>query len=310
MLVAFPCGGTSAPNTLAFLTDCYKYWIALTDCDGFRIDTLKHISVDEARNFCGAIGEFAESIGKHNFFLVAEIAGSDSAADYYLDRLAILRRNLSAALDIDVARIALQNVGKGLVPGRTYLELFKENTDDFGSHRSLGHQHVSILDDHDHVSGKKVRFSTEIPDDSPVKDYQVAAATAFQLFTLGIPCIYSGTEQAFAGPAQSQIQFLINEGWSDPNNHGDRYLRETMFGPDHPRADYTNDLSTQLTSQDTSLPGFGAFGTAGKHCFDPDSPSYVRIAALCRIVPSSCRNTSIENRSSIPTSDPSSRHWV
>jgi glycosidase len=270
-------------NTLTFLTECFKYWIALTDCDGFRIDTLKHVSLEEARNFCGSIGEFAESIGKHNFFLVAEIAGSDEAADYYLDRIAILKRNLSAALDIDSARVILESVGKGLSPGGNYLGLFKENSDDLGSHRSVGKRHVSILDDHDHVSGQKLRFSALIPDDLPTKDYQVVAATAFQLFTLGIPCIYSGTEQAFAGPAQSQLRYLIDQGWNNPNNYGDRYLRETMFGPNHPRADFNNDLANQLNNEDTSLPGFGAFGTTGKHCFDPISPSYVRLAALCKV---------------------------
>ena len=33
--------GTQALDDLA---RCYKYWIALADCDGFRLDTLKHVS--------------------------------------------------------------------------------------------------------------------------------------------------------------------------------------------------------------------------------------------------------------------------
>lgn len=271
-----------APNALSFLAECYKYWIALSDCDGFRIDTVKHVSLNEARDFCGSVREFADSIGKRNFFLVGEIAGGDFFQDFFLDRLAVLQRNLSAALDIGDARTILQATGKGLIAGGTYLDLFKENSEDFGSHRNLGNRHVSILDDHDHVAGEKIRFSAEVPDESPVKDYQVVAATAFQLFTLGIPCIYYGTEQAFAGPAQSQLPFVRGEGWNDPNNYGDRYLREAMFGPEHPRAFFENDLETQLHTQDTTLPGFGPFGTAGKHCFDNSSPAYVRIAALAK----------------------------
>ncbi|MCU0526728.1 MAG: alpha-amylase family glycosyl hydrolase [Elainella sp. Prado103] len=271
-----------APNAIAFLADCFKYWIALTDCDGFRIDTVKHVSLESARAFCGSIREFADSLGKRNFFLVGEIAGGDIYQDFFLDRLAILQSNLNAALDIGEARTALQSTAKGLSAGNTYLNLFKENTEDFGSHRSMGSRHVSILDDHDHVAGDKIRFSAGIPDQSSVKDHQVVAATAFQLFTLGIPCIYYGTEQAFAGPAQSQLSFLRAEGWNDPGNYGDRYLREAMFGPEHPRAHFSNDLTTQLNDRDTTLPGFGAFGTAGKHCFDRHSPAYVRIAALCQ----------------------------
>ena len=271
------------PDTLALLADCFKYWIALTDCDGFRLDTVKHISLDEARNFCGAIREFADSLGKRNFLLVGEIAGGDYFQDYVLDNLAILQRNMSAALDIGSARLNLHNAGKGLVPGDRYLNSFRASSEGFESHRSLGDRHVSILDDHDHVFGAKVRFSSEIPDNSPVKDYQVVAATALQLFTLGIPCIYYGSEQAFAGPAQSQLDYLRAEGWNDGGNHGDRYLREAMFGPEHPRAGHGNDLATQVAEADDSLPGFGPFGTSGKHCFDPDSPAYVRIASLCRV---------------------------
>ncbi|MBD2165559.1 hypothetical protein H6G04_14265 [Calothrix membranacea FACHB-236] len=106
-----------APNALSFLADCFKYWIALTDCDGFRIDTVKHISLEQARSFCGAIREFTDTLGKRNFLLVGEIAGGDYFQDFFIDRLAILQRNLSAALDIGNARVTLNNVAKGLVPG-------------------------------------------------------------------------------------------------------------------------------------------------------------------------------------------------
>jgi glycosidase len=271
-----------ARGTLQFLVECYKYWIALTDCDGFRIDTVKHMALEETRNFCGAIREFADTLGKRNFLLVGEIAGGDNFQDFVLDNLAMLQRNLSAALDIGSARTILQGVGKGLAPASAYFDGFREQSAGFESHRNFGDRHVSILDDHDHVIGSKIRFSAEIPDASPVKDYQVAAATALQLFTLGIPCIYYGTEQAFAGPAQSQLQFVLAEGWNNGSNHGDRYLREAMFGPEHPRADFRQDLNTQIQAQDAGLPGFGPFGTAGKHCFDVRSPGYVRISSLCR----------------------------
>jgi glycosidase len=272
-----------APRGLTSLIECFKYWIALSDCDGFRLDTVKHMALEDTRNFCGAIREFAEAIGKRNFLLVGEIAGGDDLQDFVLDNLAVLRRNLSAALDIGSARLTLHGVGKGLQPGRDYFNQFHEASAGFESHRAFGNRHVSILDDHDHVFGSKVRFSAEIPDDSPVKDHQVVSPTALQLFTLGVPCIYYGTEQAFAGPGQNQLQFLQGEGWNDGRNSGDRYLRETMFGADHPRAHHErSDVETQVTETDPALPGFGAFGPTGRHAFDPASPAFVRIAALCR----------------------------
>ncbi len=83
-------------STLASLAQAYAYWIALTDCDGFRIDTVKHVSYAAARNFCGAIKEFALNLGKRDFFLVGEIPGDDFATRY----LSAVGRNLNAALDI------------------------------------------------------------------------------------------------------------------------------------------------------------------------------------------------------------------
>jgi hypothetical protein len=138
-----------------------------------------------------------------------------------------------------------------------------------GSHRNLGNRHVSILDDHDHVFGDKLRFSSQA-----ASDHQVVAGVALQLFTLGIPCIYYGTEQSLAGPEPSERLWLPDWGSSD------RYLREAMFGPEHPRQSGRDGLASPPANVDTSLPGFGPFGTAGYHCFDENSPAYIRIAAL------------------------------
>lgn len=261
------------PETLQHLADCYKYWIALTDCDGFRIDTLKHVGFEEARNFCGAIKEFAATLGKHDFFLVGEVAGGDYNADRYLD---VLGRNLNAALDIGDMRVILGNVAKGLTEPKAYFGGFDALDPGMGSHRNVGLHHVSILDDHDHVTGTKIRFSSEAS-----SDYQVVAAVAIQLFTLGIPCIYYGTEQALSGPEPSERQFLPS--WKGSKDWADRYLREAMFGPLHPRQKPAEGLAAQLKDVDETLPGFGPFGTAGCHCFDMNSHAFVRIAALAAI---------------------------
>ena len=256
------------PGVLNHLADCYKYWIALTDCDGFRIDTLKHVSFEEGRNFCGAIKEFAANQGKAGFLLVGEVAGGDFAQDRFLD---VIGRNLDAALDIGGMRPTLQTVAKGLTHPQAYFGGFDPGNAEMGSHRNLGQRHVSILDDHDHVFGTKIRFSSEA-----ASEQQVVAGVAIQLFTLGIPCIYYGTEQSFAGPEESERVFL--PGWKG-GDHADRYLREAMFGPLHPRNAGLGGVPPG-DGLDPTLPGFGPFGTAGSHCFDANFPTYRRIAAL------------------------------
>ena len=62
-----------------------------------------------------------------------------------------------------------------------------------------------------------------------------------------------------------------------------------MFGPKHPLINVEDPSNFEdpsnlkdIHTRDTSIPGFGAFGTSGKHCFDTMSPAYVRIAALCK----------------------------
>ena len=130
---------------------------------------------------------------------------------------------------------------------------------------------LTILDDHDHVFGEKLRFASRA-----VNDHQAAAATAIQLLTLGIPCLYYGTEQGFAGPEASEQNWL--PGWG---GH-DRYLREAMFGPRSPRAAGRAGVPGVGGGDglDHDLPGFGPFGTAGAHCFDPAHPVYRRVAAI------------------------------
>jgi glycosidase len=260
--------------TLARLIFIYQYWIALSDCDGLRIDTLKHVGGEEGRNFCGAIKEFAESIGKNNFLLLGEVAGGDTAQEFHLT---IFGRNLDAALDIGEMRLAITGVGQGLRDPRDFFAGFDFWDERMGSHRDWGSRHVSVLDDHDHVFGSKLRFST----DAPV-GHQVAVPTALQLFGLGIPCIYYGTEQGLAsGPEDAERAWLgtVKRGDQDVPAFGniDVLLRETMFGPEHPRA---SGFSGTQGVIDTALPGFGPFGTAGAHVFDQAHPAYVRIKAL------------------------------
>ncbi len=169
-------------------------------------------------------------------------------------------------------RLALNGLATGLNHPRAYFSGFNPGEAVMGSHRNLGERHVSILDDHDHVFGAKIRFASEA-----AADHQVVAGVALQLLTLGIPCIYYGTEQALAGPEPAERHWL--PAWKS----SDRYLREAMFGPTHPRRSGRDGLAAPPAGLDPTLPGFGPFGTAGQHCFDPHHPVYARIGALAQL---------------------------
>jgi glycosidase len=256
-----------ADATLNALVLIYHYWIALADVDGFRIDTFKHVTLEQARNFCNAVKEYAEDLGKDDFFLVAEVAGGNSAEDRYLN---ITGRNLNACLDIGEQREITCNTAKGLQAGSDFFGGFNYYDQGMGSHRNWGSRHLSISNDHDHVFGAKVRFAADSSN-----DHQAAAIAGLQLFTLGIPCLYYGTEQGLAGGAEAdQRQYLSNWGGHDC------LLREAMFGPEHPRAAGWPGAQGNIDAQAT---GFGPHGTAGWHVFNPKHPVYMRIAELAHI---------------------------
>jgi glycosidase len=237
-------------DVISALARVYQYWIALSDCDGFRVDAVKHVSPWASRKFCDAIHGYAESIGKENFLLVGELT-DDSMVRGYLD---IFGRNLNAVLDIVIAPNRLPAVVKGLTHPNDFFCLYDEKTL-AGSHRQLGYYHVAVLDDHDMSSRpRKERFAAH-SDQIPHRYEQVAHAVGMMLTMPGIPSIYYGTEQAFDG-SQDYHDYSV-----EPEHaYIDRYIRECMFGGK-----------------------FGAFGTEGCHFFNPEHPTYLRIAAIARV---------------------------
>ena len=139
---------------------------------------------------------------------------------------------------------------KGITPARDFFNQFKGH-DILGTHRETGRYHITILDDHDMVGRDKDRFAAHST--LPNIYEQTAHAVGVQLTTLGIPCLYYGTEQAFDG-TKNNLDPRVDDGFED------RFIRETMFGG-----------------------SFGAFQTEGCHFFDEDHPTYLRIAAIAKV---------------------------
>jgi hypothetical protein len=94
-----------------------------------------------------------------------------------------------------------------------------------------------MYDDHDQIrkGNNKARFCAD-----QIGKQLALNALALNATTLGIPCIYYGSEQGFDGHGGS-----------------DRYIREAMFGGD-----------------------FGAFESKERHCFNETTPSYVELAKI------------------------------
>jgi glycosidase len=200
------------------------------------VDTVKHMDLGASRYFGSVIHEFAQTIGKDNFYLIAEITGGRARAFQTLETT-----GLDAALGVDEIPDKVEFLVKGFRSPEDYFSLFRNSLlVQKESHVWFRNKVVTMFDDHDQVrkGNDKARFCA-----GRAAERQVLSALALNVTTLGIPCIYYGTEQAFDGSGPS-----------------DQFLRETMFGGE-----------------------YGAFQSRNRHFFREDGPVYRELSKVLRV---------------------------
>lgn len=216
----------------------YQFWIAFADIDGFRVDTVKHMEDGATRYFMSMIKEFAQSLGKENFLLVGEITGGRERAWQNLELT-----GLDAALGINDIPDKLDYLAKGWRDPAEYFGLFRNSAqENKASHVWFGAHVVTLFDDHDQVrkGTHKARFAGDRINDG----YRhLRAVLALNLCSMGIPCLYYGSEQGFDGAGDN-----------------DRFLRECMFGG-----------------------AFGSLQSSGRHFFNETHEVYRFIAEVAAL---------------------------
>jgi glycosidase len=149
---------------------------------------------------------------------------------------------MNAALGIDDVQDKIEYLIKGFRNPADYFNLFRNSElVHKQSHVWFRNKVVTTFDDHDQVrkGNNKSRFAHDEAGGQRNNE-RVAAVLAFLTTTMGIPCIYYGTEQRFDG-------------------HGgnDRFIREAMFGGE-----------------------FGAFESRGRHFFDENGSTYLELQKI------------------------------
>ena len=148
-------------SALWALCQVYKSWIAYADVDGFRVDTVKHMDPGATRFFTSVIHEFAQNLGKENFYLIGEITGGRQRAFTTLETT-----GMDAALGIDDIPDKLENLVKGYRNAPEYFDLFRNSLlVQKESHIWFRNKVVTLFDDHDQVrkGGYKARFCAGDP---------------------------------------------------------------------------------------------------------------------------------------------------
>lgn len=196
---------TELPEVREAFIKIYKYWMDVTGCDGFRVDTVKHIEKEFWEEFIPAIKEHAEKIGRDNFIIFGEfLDANENAGDYtyvgFTDDL-LFPSMLNFSL-----YFALRDVFCG--EGEVKTLHFAANSL-MAVHPAARKQMVNFVDNHDHR--RFLSYETAGTD-------KLKTALALVFAYPGVPCVYYGTEQGFNGA-------------DDPKNREDMFAGQFEEGP-------------------------------------------------------------------------------
>ncbi|MDE2410479.1 MAG: alpha-amylase [Sphingomonadales bacterium] len=238
---------TENPRVVAGMIEIYCEWIDRYGVDGFRIDTAKHVNPEFWRTFVPAMLARAKARGIPNFHIFGEVA----TGDFDPALLASWTRNagLPAVLDFGFARAAVDAVS-----GRTGTENLARLLDDdvlYEGGKAAALRLPTFLGNHD--AG---RFAMFLKQASPAIGADELLARdklghALLLTMRGVPVIYYGDEQGFAG------------------HGGDQLSRQDMFASKVP--EYNDEALVGTTS------------TTAQANFNPAHPLYRFIAELSRV---------------------------
>ncbi len=228
LLGDFPGGlkdvATERQDVRDFMVDAYWRWVSLTDLDGFRIDTLKHVEHEFWQYFATHIRQRAMAAGKSNFLLFGEAFDGDDilvgsftnpnemdSVFYFPQKYRVFDNifQCGAGATQDAQGVLTdrgnhygnipQPLGVGVSP-QSILVNFMDNHD--VSRFLYGMNPTTVQDIL--ATGTDCTSGMRLPSESVDSAVQrllprLHAAQVFQLTEDGIPCVYYGTEQEFHG---------------------------------------------------------------------------------------------------------------
>lgn len=232
-------GGQFVPSSaLQVLTQVYQYWLGVADLDGFRIDAVKHMGIPATTYFSHQVRQYARTIGKDNLLLVGEIPGEQAHA-----RQTLRTAGLNAALALLDYPDEVEHMVRGNGnPAKffSFVSSLPADASDGWTSDTL----ITMYDDHDQIRKNFDKARLGSVDSNPdLAARRCFAAIALLATTLGTPCLYYGSEQAFDGQGNLDI-----------------YIREAMFGG-----------------------AFAAFRSHTTHCFNQRHWTYQRTSELLKL---------------------------
>jgi glycosidase len=233
---------TEHPRVVAGFIDIFGRWIDDFGVDGFRIDTARHVNPEFWQAFVPAMLERAKARGIPNFHIFGEVYDPDAGTLARFTRV----DTYPAVLDFAFQSAVTDVVAKGAPPARL-ARLFDADPL-YAAGEATARQLPTFLGNHD--MGRFARFVREAnpgaSDEEILK--RVILGHAIMFLARGVPVVYYGDEQGFAGDG------------------GDQDAREDMFP------------SKVAVYNDNRL--VGSTATTAQSNFDPQAKLYRAIAAL------------------------------
>ncbi len=235
---------TEHPRVVKGFIDIYGAWIDKYGVDGFRVDTARHVNPEFWQAFVPAMLARAKAKGIPNFHIFGEIGGIGLEPG----KLAVHTRvdKYPAVIDFAFRQAAIDTVAGTGATNKLWELFFQDPLYEGGADKAR--IQPTFISNHDNGRfGYFVRQAFPKADDAEQLK-RVTLAHAMLLTLRGVPTIYSGDEQGFAG-----------DGW-------DQDAREDMFPSK--TAVYNDNvlIATKAT-------------TAGSN-FATDHPLYKSISAL------------------------------
>ncbi len=191
---------TEDPYVVQGFIDVYKGWIDRFGIDGYRIDTARHVNPEFWTVFAPAIMEHAKSKGILNFHIFGEVAsdGMDVQAQALHTRVA----KFPSVLDFVFRRAAIETVtGRA---GTDLLATLFEGDDLYEGGQATAKQLPTFLGNHDFGRfAREMRLAHPKANDAEILQ-RVLLGHAMLMTLRGVPTIYSGDEQGFAGDGNDQ----------------------------------------------------------------------------------------------------------
>jgi glycosidase len=213
----FPGGlkdvATELPDVRAEMINDYTRWAELVDLDGFRIDTVKHVEYDFWKVFASGVRERLKAEGKNRFLMFGEaFDGNDQLLGSYtqpgmLDSVFYFSQHYQVFRDIfEYAGDEAQQKGTDQIASLWAQRKvnYNNNPQPDGIQIAPSHALVNFMDNHD---VERFLFAAKDP-------IILRNALTYLMTEEGIPCLYYGTEQEFAGgndPANREV--LWNTGF-------------------------------------------------------------------------------------------------